>query len=209
MAEEKRILVAENPLKWPDGWTRTRIADQKVNHAWKKPWTTVQLGLEKELRKLGVTSALVTVMGDPGARDPGVALYFSRRPQEDHTWQEVLQIDSPLPTLEEIDNAFRKLALPHHPDRVSATGKGDPQLFNFYSEHRKKAKEWVLGTHTHAHDLVIACDKFKEPRWNLNAIKMTIQAIRNIERYGTTSLMERAFTGFKAALPAQATEGAA
>ena len=199
-------ITVENPLKWPDGWTRTRIADQKPNHAWKKPWPQVLTGLEKELRKLGVTSALVTTFGQGNiARDPGVALYFSRKSQEDHSWQEVLAIESPLPTLDEIDAAFRRLALPHHPDRVSATGKGDPELFKFYDEHRKKAKAWVLGTHTQAHDLVIACDKFKEPRWNLNAIKMTIQAIRNIERYGTTSLMERAFTGFKAALTATAT----
>lgn len=48
---------------------------------------------------------------------------------------------------------------------------------------------------------VIACDQFTRVRWNLRAIGATIEALRSIERYGTTSMLEQAFSGF-AALPA-------
>lgn len=52
-------------------------------------------------------------------------------------------------------------------------------------------------------DLVLACDKFTKREDNLRAITLTIQAIRGIERWGSSDLMERAFTGFTA-LPAPA-----
>lgn len=47
-------------------------------------------------------------------------------------------------------------------------------------------------------DDVIACDQFKEVRLNMAAIVLTIKAIRQIERCGTSSLLERAFKGFSA-----------
>lgn len=47
---------------------------------------------------------------------------------------------------------------------------------------------------------VIACDQFSRVRWNLRAIGATIEALRSIERHGTTSMFEQAFSGF-AALP--------
>lgn len=48
---------------------------------------------------------------------------------------------------------------------------------------------------------VIACDNFTKVRWNLRAIGATLEALRAIERHGTTSMMDQAFSGF-AALPA-------
>jgi hypothetical protein len=45
-------------------------------------------------------------------------------------------------------------------------------------------------------DMVLACDKFTKREDNMRAITKTIEAIRGIERWGSSALMERAFTGF-------------
>lgn len=49
--------------------------------------------------------------------------------------------------------------------------------------------------------VVLACDKFYKREANMRAITKTIDAIRGIERWGSSDMMERAFTGFTA-LPA-------
>jgi hypothetical protein len=46
--------------------------------------------------------------------------------------------------------------------------------------------------------MVFACDKFRAPCDNIYAIAKTIEAMRGIERWGASDMMERAFTGFKA-----------
>lgn len=51
--------------------------------------------------------------------------------------------------------------------------------------------------------MCFACDRFKYVKENIQAIAKTIEAIRAIERWGASDMMERAFTGF-AALPEQA-----
>ncbi len=48
------------------------------------------------------------------------------------------------------------------------------------------------------HDLVFACDKYRKVMDNVYAIAKTIEAMRGIERWGASDMMERAFTGFKA-----------
>jgi hypothetical protein len=45
--------------------------------------------------------------------------------------------------------------------------------------------------------VVFACDKFDVIRDNLLAIAKTIEAMRGIERWGASEMMERAFSGFK------------
>lgn len=52
---------------------------------------------------------------------------------------------------------------------------------------------------------VIACDSFNRAWKNLRAIAGTVEALRAIERYGASSMLEQAFQGF-AALPAHAAE---
>lgn len=52
---------------------------------------------------------------------------------------------------------------------------------------------------------VIACDAFDRTWKNLRAIAGTVEALRAIERYGASSMLEQAFQGF-AALPAHAAE---
>jgi hypothetical protein len=54
--------------------------------------------------------------------------------------------------------------------------------------------------------VVFACDKFDVVRDNLLAIAKTIEAMRGIERWGASEMMERAFSGFKG-LPEKASEG--
>lgn len=53
---------------------------------------------------------------------------------------------------------------------------------------------------------VIACDTYDRLRANVRAVGLTVGALRAIERHGSTSLMEQAFTGFAALPPARAGE---
>lgn len=53
--------------------------------------------------------------------------------------------------------------------------------------------------------MCFACDKYSRVRENLRAIEKTIDAIRGIERWGSSDMMERAFRGFTA-LPEQTGE---
>lgn len=77
---------------------------------------------------------------------------------------------------------LRRDGLPGVPDREPE----DPGVAVYFT---RKAKGFV-----------VACDNFSKVRWNLRAIGATIGALRTIERHGTTSMMEQAFSGF-AALP--------
>jgi hypothetical protein len=48
---------------------------------------------------------------------------------------------------------------------------------------------------------VFACDRWDRIKDNIRALEKTIEAIRGIERWGASDMLERAFTGFTA-LPA-------
>ena len=56
------------------------------------------------------------------------------------------------------------------------------------------------STKTETKRFVIACDTYRRVRWNVRAIGATVDALRAIERHGTSALLERALSGF-AALP--------
>lgn len=47
-------------------------------------------------------------------------------------------------------------------------------------------------------EMCFACDKYQLVWENMRAISKTIDAIRGIERWGSSDMMERAFRGFKA-----------
>lgn len=49
---------------------------------------------------------------------------------------------------------------------------------------------------------VLACDTYNKVKFNLRAVGVTIEALRSIERHGSTSMLEQAFTGFAALPPA-------
>lgn len=55
------------------------------------------------------------------------------------------------------------------------------------------------------HDYVIACDAYRKVRWNVRAVGLTVEAMRTIQRHGSSQMLEQAFTGFMA-LPAHAAE---
>jgi hypothetical protein len=50
----------------------------------------------------------------------------------------------------------------------------------------------------------LACDSYDAVWKNVRALQLTLEAMRGIERWGSTQLLDRAFTGF-AALPEKAT----
>lgn len=188
----------QSPLKWPDGWERTPIANRKPQASWKKNFRGYRDALLKELARIGVTESLISYnYAEQERLDPGVAVYFSKSVKQDYLWQVALSIDSPAPTLAEIDEAFRKKAMQHHPDRG-----GDVEIFRSLAKHRDQAKAWVLGTHRAEHEFVIPCDRFDESRLNINAICLALKAFRQLERVGVPAILERTFRGFKTALPA-------
>lgn len=51
--------------------------------------------------------------------------------------------------------------------------------------------------------MVFACDKWDRVQDNMRAIQRTIEAIRGIERWGASEMMERAFQAFEALPPPQ------
>jgi hypothetical protein len=54
--------------------------------------------------------------------------------------------------------------------------------------------------------MVFACDQYTKAVDNLYAVAKTIEAIRGIQRWGASDMMERTFTGFVALPPPQATK---
>jgi DnaJ domain len=48
---------------------------------------------------------------------------------------------------------------------------------------------------------VFACDTFRDVRSNVRAIALTIAALRSIERYGASGMLERALNAFEALPP--------
>lgn len=190
----------EYPLRWPDGWLRTLISNRKNNGGWKKTFLQSVDVLEKEIKRMGVTSFVISCNASPSDRmDPGVAIYWSAQMEADYSWQSALGLDTPAPTLAQIEDAFRAKAMLHHPDRG-----GDITIFQALTKHRQQAKAWVMGTHKHDHEYSIACDKYTEARWNVNALRMAISYLRGLERVGVPGIVERSFKGFKTALPAHA-----
>lgn len=49
---------------------------------------------------------------------------------------------------------------------------------------------------------VVACDKYKSVTANIRALGLTIKAMRDIKRHGSSTILDRAFQGFTALPPA-------
>lgn len=202
--KESKVRVQEkSPLKWAEGWNRIAISDRKQMKAWKKPFTYYRDALVDQIAKLGASEVLITYnQGDEARRDPGVTVYFSKPLIEDFGWQLGLGIDNPAPTLEEIDSAYRKRAVLSHPDRG-----GDVQIYIQLGKWREQAKAWVNNTHSNEHEYALPCDRFSEPRWNINALRLGIASLRRLEEFGLPGMLERTFRGFRVALTAKASGG--
>ena len=202
--------IKNYPLAWPTGWPRTSIKDQKGNSHWKKglDWYRAEVNDElsrmKAPRRILSTNASVTnaagVLAESSAkaaRDVGVAVYFERPVKEDFKWMNTLMLTG-VPSDDDIDTAWRRLALPHHPDKG-----GDVALFQLYTEARDLGRKWARRR-TEPPNLVIACDTFNEIRLNLCAIALSLKAIRQLERCGTSQLLERTFNSMMTLLTAEA-----
>lgn len=186
------------PLAWPEGWPRTRLQDREERKGWKKTEKQSIEALELELRRFGAVAPVLT-RKDPKdyttASEPSVALWFSRKREEDYSWQQALGIENPSPTIAEIELAFKRVAAKYHTDKG-----GDLETYLAYDKHKRNAIAYVNRMSGKSPDYVIACDKYKRSEWNVNAIRMTIHSLRQMERDGTSRLLERAMHGF-AALP--------
>lgn len=192
------------PLSWPSDWPRTRPQDQRAMRSWKRTANDYRDELAKELDRSRVVNAVIScnvplnLRGQMSKgvepRDVGVAIYFSRPLKEDFRWQDALEIHAPAPSVDEINAAYRKKAAQYHPDKP---GGGDREMFQALTEHRDHAIAWATQE-SRPPEHVIACDLFKEVRLNLAAIAFTLKALRQIDRCGTSALLERSFKGFMA-----------
>lgn len=192
------------PLSWPSDWPRTRPQDQKRMASWKRTATDYREELIRELERSKVVNAIIscnvqvsmrgTMTKYVEPRDCGVAIYFSRPLKEDFRWQDALGVHSPAPSDDEINAAYRKLAALYHPDNQQG---GDREMFLALTGHRDRALAWAHRDERPP-EHVIACDLFCEVRLNLAAIAFTLKALRQIDRCGTSALLERSFKGFMA-----------
>ena len=205
MAEKKEAF----PLSWPTDWPRTRPQDQRTMPSWKRTANQYREALGVELDRIGALSSVIStnipvnLRGSmtPGIepRDVGVAVYFSRPMKEDFTWSDILGIRDAISATEaQVQDAFRSLAQRYHPDRG-----GDIAMFQKVTQARDNALRWIHRKTDQNFQHVIANDQFREVRLNMQAIALSLKALRQLDRCGSTGLLERAFKGFSA-LPEQA-----
>jgi hypothetical protein len=196
MAESKIRVEEKHPVQWSKRSRRTLIAEREPKRVWKKPLSAYRDGLVDQLRKLGAMEVLITYNeGDQARIDPGVAVYFSKARDEDYSWQQALGIDSPAPTLAEIDDAYRKKAMQYHPDREG----GDVNQYVLMGQHRDRAKAWIKDVKGE-HQFVLALDRYTEVRWNVNGLRLALMALRKLEELGLPTILEAALQGFRTAI---------
>lgn len=191
------------PLGWPENWPRMRPQDQRTRPSWKRTANQYRDELFKELERSKVVNAVISTNVPLGLRgqmnhgveprDPGVAIYFTKPVKEDFGWQDALGLHSPAPTEKQITDAYRAMVGRYHPDSPT----GDREMFLALTKHRDNAIAWATQS-KRGKEHVIACDTFREVRWNLAAIAYTLRAVRQIDLYGTSAVLERAFKDFLA-----------
>jgi hypothetical protein len=194
---KKSDVIEETKLKWPDGLGRTPIKGRTKQSSWKKTRGQYRDMLVKELEMMDVTSILITSSSNDRL-DPGVAVWWSAQ-NEDSSWQQILGLENPAPTIAEIDSAFKERARKCHPD---APDGGDPTLFKKLNEARIQAKAWIAGTHDHRHEYVMAIDQYEESRLNLSALRLAFSYIRGLERVGAPAILTQTLGAFRAKLVA-------
>lgn len=202
MANKSQLQVkVETPLRWPDSWPRTLIKDRINRSAWKKPMEHYKAAVAKELSTMRVAAATISYNEiSKAAKDPGVALWYSLEAVEDVSWQIGLQLDNPAPTLKEIDEAYRLLALKHHPDRG-----GDIEMFKKLNQHRQAARSYVMGSTVERLDNCLPVDTFIETKQNLAGVRLALSYFRGLDRLGMPAIVRRVMSHtFKSALPAHA-----
>jgi hypothetical protein len=179
----------ESTLRWPDGWPRTLIEHRQSRNAWRKAIMEYQKAITKELIAMKVTAASIT-FNPPSVRDPGVAVWYSLESAEDVSWQIGLQIDNPAPTLDQIDSAFKRLALKCHPD----THPDDPsalEMFKKINAFRDSARAYILGTAAPRLENCIPMDRFVDVKQNLAGVRLFLSYVRGMERLGGPAVVKR------------------
>lgn len=199
----KMEVQTETTLKWPEDRPRTRFQDRKAQAAWKMGYGDTLKALQKELAMAKATSVLIT-HNPQGHEDGGVAVWISRKPVDDYGWQDALGFIGVVPTEKDITHAYMSRVSKIHPDGPTP----NRVAFDELTKHRDNARRWVRGERLREHESCMAVDTFKEVRHNLNAIKLVLSALRQIERCGSPVMTEQAWRGFRPALAAQASEDA-
>lgn len=197
----KMEVNVESPLKWPEDRPRTRFQDRKTQGAWKMSYQETLKALTAELSRAKATSVLITHHFGPN-EDGGVAIWISRKPVDDYGWQDALGFIGVVPTEKEIDHAYMQRVRTIHPESPTP----NRVAFDELTKHRDNARRWVRGERTREHETCMAVDNFKEVRHNMNAVKLVLSAIRQIERCGSPVMTEQAWRGFRKALVAQPAE---
>src|SRR5258706_14596563 len=136
----KLEVKVENPLKWPQDRPRVRFQGTKNHAAWKLNQTDTIKALEKELHLNKVTFALVT-SNSPGSEDGGVAIWLSRKPQDDYGWQDALGFIGTVPSKDQVNAAYREKVRRIHPDGATP----NRVLFDEITKHRDNALRWIRG----------------------------------------------------------------
>lgn len=188
-------------LKWPEDRPRTRFQDRKPQNAWKLNYHDTLAALEREMRLSNVTFALITA-NPAGHEDAAAAVWMSRKPADDYAWQDEFGFIGEIPTIQELDRAYMQKARKCAPD----TPTPNIDRFRELTRLRDQGRRWIRGERLVEHESVMASDKFKELRHNLNAIRITLSALRQIQRCGDPAMSEQAWRGFRPALTAKASE---
>lgn len=196
-------LETQSTLKWPQDRSRTRFQDRKPQNAWKLGYKETLEALEREMKLSKVTYALVT-HNTHGHEDSGVAVWMSRKPMDDYAWQDEFGFIGTIPTIQELDRAYMQKARRCAPDCPTP----NVDRFRELTKLRDQGRRWIRGERSVEHESVMASDKFKEVRHNLNAIRITLSALRQIDRCGDPQMTEAAWRGFRPALAAKASEEA-
>lgn len=206
MADQLKAEI-QNPLKWPDNFGRTLIDDRINQKAWKKQMSIYIKAVAHELELLGAKVVLITYneREADAAKDPGVAIWYSRQRSKDTSWQRVLRLDNPNPTRDDIDKAFRARVMQEkcHPDQITGGSGGDPKMYVQLDEARRNAKAYVEGDNPYDLKNCLPMDRYVEVRQNMAGAKLYLEHLRAMYRLGNPfvveSMMER---GLHAALTA-------
>jgi len=96
----------------------------------------------------------------------------------DELFKEIILMGGSLPVLS-TNVELRRDGLPY----ANRTPSGSPGAAVYFT-HKKK-------------QMCFACDRYYEVKDNIQALRKTIEALRGIERWGASDMMERAFSGFE------------